>query len=665
MPSGKEMQLWWSGEAESMFVYYLTGALAIALIASFTLTRSLRRKEPLVTELLHEDNTREVLVTYMLEIVTSPLSGCGCPSTVKVFMQLTGEREMSQYFQIRSNTGGKAMLQRGFTDIFMFKVPESVGEILSVKLLMAGLDDQLKWKVEEAFLYSPSAKQRKEIPVVVKLLEVLDQNPSKNMLIQKSNYMQLRKLQLLYHQWLAMYGNTIRVGAFTEVVHVMSVFMSLFALLVLSQMCYIYLPRGDHTLPTVSSSSDSEEVDSGPFDIKLISLLIGTVLSTVCCFFLTFVIEILIRSVKSREKNPGKAYYKICEDNIINFKRKYALCLDNVEHVTYFTHPLFLRFKNCREEIESKPWKGRKFTEEVALYLEQLLCNLQIEFEKYWKDKEVLKEKKMKVQEASEERIDLEREKLKQEADRTRVEKVAENADTVAFPSCSQNSWPKPVQDKKTLEKEKEKKKIMLKSEEKMTIDFPRFSQIWSSGLKSVRAMSFTGKKLKETYLDVLKKKNRSKCTDRDNSIIHVPRNKVGENKRMQENHLFKSGIERSQTPESFKTTLKWMEERNKNFYKAWQSDQKTWCRKVVRELSDVIRCTREMLLKDQINFNLLKDKLQHSCNTVVQLFVVACSLYCTADQYKQLNTPEMVTLSWHMAVEVLVYVLQEFYKLI
>jgi hypothetical protein len=45
MPSGKEMQLWWSGEAESMFVYYLTGALAIALIASFTLTRSLRRKE--------------------------------------------------------------------------------------------------------------------------------------------------------------------------------------------------------------------------------------------------------------------------------------------------------------------------------------------------------------------------------------------------------------------------------------------------------------------------------------------------------------------------------------------------------------------------------------------------------------------------------------------
>jgi hypothetical protein len=31
--------------------------------------------QPLVTELLHEDNTREVLVTYMLEIVTSPLSG--------------------------------------------------------------------------------------------------------------------------------------------------------------------------------------------------------------------------------------------------------------------------------------------------------------------------------------------------------------------------------------------------------------------------------------------------------------------------------------------------------------------------------------------------------------------------------------------------------------
>lgn len=39
------MYLWWSGEAESMFVYYLTGALIIALIATLAITRSLRRSE--------------------------------------------------------------------------------------------------------------------------------------------------------------------------------------------------------------------------------------------------------------------------------------------------------------------------------------------------------------------------------------------------------------------------------------------------------------------------------------------------------------------------------------------------------------------------------------------------------------------------------------------
>lgn len=50
-------------------------------------------------------------------------SGSGCPGSAKVFMQLNGENKMSQYFQLRSNTGGKAMLQRGFTDIFLFKVP--------------------------------------------------------------------------------------------------------------------------------------------------------------------------------------------------------------------------------------------------------------------------------------------------------------------------------------------------------------------------------------------------------------------------------------------------------------------------------------------------------------------------------------------------------------
>lgn len=340
-----------------------------------------------------------------------------------------------------------------------------------------------------------------------------------------------------------MYGNTVRVGAFTEIVHVMSVFVSIFTLLILSQMCYIYLPRVDVTVPPTSASlfDPQEEQDtSGPFDINLMSLLIATAFSTVCCCLFTLGLEILTRSVKSRQKSPGNAYYSICENEIRKVFRKDAVSFDHEEHKIYFIRPLFLRFKNTglfRDEIDrymEKPMKERNHTEEVALYIKQLLHCLQIENKKYFKKLDVLK--KIKAQKVFEEKMSFERENL-QESERVKRLKAVEEAMTVEFPTFSQTSWSKLVEDKRTQEKEKFQKKMdmlnVLKSDKEITIAFPRFSYIWSSesyssedcksseSLESFHSSaSYTGKKL--TYLDVLKQKVLSRTKGSSNNAVGV-----------------------------------------------------------------------------------------------------------------------------------------------
>lgn len=48
-------------------------------------------------------------------------------------MQLKGEKEASEFFQLRSKSCGKALFQRGQTDIFMVTVP---GKVLSIIYLI-------------------------------------------------------------------------------------------------------------------------------------------------------------------------------------------------------------------------------------------------------------------------------------------------------------------------------------------------------------------------------------------------------------------------------------------------------------------------------------------------------------------------------------------------
>ena len=50
-------------------------------------------------------------------------SGSSCPKMTKVFMQIECTAGLSQKFQLPANIGGKERLQRGCTDIFLFKIP--------------------------------------------------------------------------------------------------------------------------------------------------------------------------------------------------------------------------------------------------------------------------------------------------------------------------------------------------------------------------------------------------------------------------------------------------------------------------------------------------------------------------------------------------------------
>lgn len=52
-----------------------------------------------------------------------PLAGSSCQKNTKVFMQIQGQMGSSQIFHLPVNIAGKERLQRGCTDLFLFKVP--------------------------------------------------------------------------------------------------------------------------------------------------------------------------------------------------------------------------------------------------------------------------------------------------------------------------------------------------------------------------------------------------------------------------------------------------------------------------------------------------------------------------------------------------------------
>jgi len=71
--------------------------------------------------------------------------GSGISSQAKVFMQLSGDKGVSQYFELRSNRGGREVFKRGFTDIFLIKLPASLGKMHTAKLVVTGLTEALTW----------------------------------------------------------------------------------------------------------------------------------------------------------------------------------------------------------------------------------------------------------------------------------------------------------------------------------------------------------------------------------------------------------------------------------------------------------------------------------------------------------------------------------------
>lgn len=106
--------------------------------------------------------------------------------------------------------------------------------------------------------------------------------------------------------------NTQRFGAFTEIVHVLSVFTALLMLLLVSLLTYLLLPRATIILDNVE-----DEGDNMLFNLNAGSFFLGTVIASGSCFILILILELTLRSIKSWERRPGKAYYSIRNDSKI------------------------------------------------------------------------------------------------------------------------------------------------------------------------------------------------------------------------------------------------------------------------------------------------------------------------------------------------------------
>ena len=104
----------------------------------------------------------------------------------------------------------------------------------------------------------------------------------------------------VYHQWLSNISNSVRFGAFSDVVHVLLLFTSILTLLFLSLILYISLPR-------------SETADDETFELNYLSLVIGSTIDAFACFSICFSLEMIIRNVRSRENNLTYAYFSLKE----------------------------------------------------------------------------------------------------------------------------------------------------------------------------------------------------------------------------------------------------------------------------------------------------------------------------------------------------------------
>ena len=101
----------------------------------------------------------------------------------------------------------------------------------------------------------------------------------------------------VYHQWLSNVSNSVRFGAFSDVVQVLFLFTSILTLLIFSLILYIVFPRTD--------------ADTDTFDLNFSSFAIS---SSIVAFYVTcmcFALEMVFRNVRSREQNLNFAYFSL------------------------------------------------------------------------------------------------------------------------------------------------------------------------------------------------------------------------------------------------------------------------------------------------------------------------------------------------------------------
>ncbi|KAH3825759.1 hypothetical protein DPMN_127640, partial [Dreissena polymorpha] len=441
MPSENTLRLWWSEETRTVFVYYLTGAMVFSFVITVFITRSLRRKEARVLHLMHLDNIKEYLVPYMIIVKTSLMPGCGLPKQAKVFLQFLGDKGPSQNFELRSNKGGRTQFQRGFTDIFLVKVPESTGDIHSARFVVAGLTSPLPWRVLSVHLYEPETGERRHLPATVTTVEVLDTRYSQSV-IHGQSCTCCGSCLCKYHQWTAMFSNTVRLGAFTEIVHVFMVFVALFSLLLATLMYYITLPRGNvkvidiYTLEITLETLDNIEdlLDTEQFDLKIESLIRASCYSACYCSLGLLVLELILRSVRSWESTPGPGYHSIRNGSNRNNSSR-PMALESLIAETFSQNWTVLR-KEHLNDANFNLVTGNGSVHQVSNYVRDLvvMCKrlydlIQIGMEKA--DTAIKAEQEIiRLEEEyyrlEQERIRLEQERIRLEEERKRMEEQIE-----------------------------------------------------------------------------------------------------------------------------------------------------------------------------------------------------------------------------------------------
>ena len=135
----------------------------------------------------------------------------------------------------------------------------------------------------------------------------------------------------MYHQWLAVGFNTVRFGAFTEIVHAFSVFMTLLTMLLVSLLTYFLLPRGTIVVP---ETDEAEEMHLFYLNVK--SFFTGIALTSGSCFVLMLIFELTLRCVQSQERKPGNAYYTLIKESkvLCGMLNKYKEFFDRPDHAS-------------------------------------------------------------------------------------------------------------------------------------------------------------------------------------------------------------------------------------------------------------------------------------------------------------------------------------------